>query len=338
MRGIANQKLIAERLGISQAAVSHALRGTSQVGERTRQRVLDVASELGYRPNASAQAMRLKRFNCVAFAVVSEDSVSYAPPALIDGAHDRLAAGGQTLTYSKLSRDQINSSEFVPHILAHLMVDGLLINYGVDVPDQLIELVRRFSIPTIWLNNKREVDCIYPDEIHCCHWATRHLIELGHQRIAYASSHLPEISAHFSEIHRRQGFAIAMEEAGLKPVEVHLDSDGHWMNDWTLTPPDRRLTAFVTNGPVDAGMVYAAGLRHGLRMPRDFSLIMVSDNTYREAGQWIDCVRIPFYEMGSEGVRLLMEKIENPSHPLDRVMVPPREMEQKGSTAPPPDL
>src|SRR5262249_14722657 len=84
---------IAAHMGLSRATVTHVLngRGTEQrIRPETQQRVLEVARELGYRPNASARAVRAGRFGSV--ALIQSQLGEYLPPELLYGLTTAMAA------------------------------------------------------------------------------------------------------------------------------------------------------------------------------------------------------------------------------------------------------
>src|SRR4051812_31906827 len=79
---------IAHKAGVSQVTVSHVLSGRGRVGEEVRQRVLDIARRLGYRPNAAARAISTGKFGCVTLLMGVRQQTSELPQQLLWGIED----------------------------------------------------------------------------------------------------------------------------------------------------------------------------------------------------------------------------------------------------------
>src|SRR6185295_16580276 len=180
-------KEIAERSGLSVPTVSQVLNNKGhRYRSETCKRVLKAVRELGYRPNSSARAIRMGRFNCVALLLSTERHKSFLPNELLRGIHDGVAEHDYHMSLTVLPDDKLTSQGFVPKILRQWMADGLLINYHVDVPQRMIELIHEHGIPSVWINTKQKSDCAFPDDLGASREATEKLLALGHRRIFYA--------------------------------------------------------------------------------------------------------------------------------------------------------
>jgi LacI family transcriptional regulator len=152
--------------------------------------------------------------------------------------------------------------------------------------------------------------------------ATRHFLDLGHKRIAYVS----HPSGHYSVAERQCGYDRAMREAGLQPRVLSMDwfhqqprEHTEIVNSW-LTMPDRP-TAFIFYAHETAALVFHLAELMGLGVPKDFSLMCISDEIQKCLTIELDTSIIPFAEIGALAVEKLMQKIENPysSFPVQRV-------------------
>ena len=272
---------IARKAGVSPNTVLRVLRGENKEvwpsAIRRAEVIRDMAREIAYLPNSSARAMRRGKFNCVALVLSADQGRSYLPNELFNAIHDALAERGMRLIVSKLPDAQLTSEELVPTILKEWSCDGLLINYTDHVPQGMVELIGRYRIPSVWINCRQPVDCVYYDDFGGAMEATQHFLKLGHRRIAYldfVTLDRPETS-HYSRIDRYEGYAQAMRAAGLVPV-----AQGQFagiavprrleMLLKLLSSPERP-TAIIS---YDAGerLLYAAALK-GLRVPEDLSLM-----------------------------------------------------------------
>jgi LacI family transcriptional regulator len=141
--------------------------------------------------------------------------------------------------------------------------------------------------------------------------ATRHLIDLGHTRIA----HLTGLPWHADAIARRQGYEAALADAGLA-VEPSLVAEGDFEEQSgytgveTLLAGGARFTAVFTGNDQMACGAGLALLRRGLRVPQDVSVIGFDDQPHA-AFTWpaLTTVRQPAVEMGMLAARALLEEL-----------------------------
>src|SRR3954469_6406342 len=229
-------KEIARRTGLSIPTVGNVLgRAASRYSAETRQRVLKAASDLGYKPNASARAMRQGRFGCAALVLSrsKQQTHSHIPAGLLDGLDDALAQHGMHLTVSRLTDEELASDNFLPKVLRESMADGMIVNYTHEIPQGMLDLIHAHHAPAVWLNAKLSEDCIYPDDFAAARSATQHLLRLGHRRISllhFISSGVFPTSFeqarprfHYSVADRADGYASVMRQAGLTPRIAHHD-------------------------------------------------------------------------------------------------------------------
>jgi len=307
---------IAKNLGLTCAAVSYALRELPGVNEQTRRRVLREAKRLGYRPNAAARAVAKGDGKCGAIALVlcAENTRSTSPigTAFIEGIHDALDKYDLRLLTCRVPIERLTSSDYVPQILRELSTDGLLINYAVNVPPRLDQLLEHYSVPAVWINVKRRYDSVYPDEVAIAAAITKRLLAAGHRRVAYVTpgdKPPPGGSIHFSVIDRRQGYVMAMKESGLEP----LIASAAWSRE--RIPPSLRQwlrthampTAVVCYPGLCQTQWLSACWEMGVRMPTDFRL-----ETFPAEPEAGGAPYVPFRELGRQSVEMLMKKIDNP--------------------------
>ncbi len=334
---------IADRLGVARPTVSTILssggKSNTRVSQELRERVLKLAEELGYRPNAAAKAIGSGRFGCAGLVLSSTDANrSNVPGELIFGASTALESQGMHLTIATLNDRQLTDAEFVPKILREWSCDGLLINYHTHIPERMTELIENYQVPSVWLNVKHENDCVYFDDLQGGRIATQTLVELGHRRIAFASHHWEGNEAHYSEHDRRDGYLLTMRSARLKP-DVHEpysspDPDQDPIEYWVARlQREDRPTAVIHYSVSRMASIMRAAERLGLSIPRDLSLIGFG---YRPElhGQVIDMMIQDDREFGKQGVEALLEKIGK-----NNVKVPPRVLAiqyRPGQTVAPP--
>lgn len=317
MRMPVSIKTIAEECGVSRQAVSNALTDKGRLAPETRERIVQVARELGYRPNSIARTMQSGRFGSIALLLSTKDGHSWMPDPLLAGIHDELARHDLHLTVARLPDEKLVSAGLVPKLLREWACDGVLINYIYEVPSRLVSMIEEYNIPCIWINMRREADCVHPDDFQAAYDATRHLLDLGHRNIGFVDYRFGSAAQHYSIHDRRGGYETALHEAGCqthvigntsaRPMEELFDLSVAWLGQ------PNRPTAVVAYGDAEAVAITTAAMSLGLRLPHDLSLI-----AFHWGGVAITCLgttlmAMPAYQMGETAVQMLLRKIDDPS-------------------------
>lgn len=317
---------IAKQAGVSTNTVSRVLNGATYerpTYRRRAERIREIARELGYRPNLSARATSNGRFNAVTLLLSADSNESHTPSPLLYGVHAGAYQHGMTVNMAVVADKQLEDESFIPRVLSEWHSDGILISYTKSPPQRLIELLDKYKVPAIWLNYNGNSDCVLPNDWDAGRKAADEMLRLGHRRIAFVRMGQAEFHPHYSEVARRDGYIARMREAGLKPICI--DSDNRFeksseprLDAWVeLMSQADAPTAFVAYGLEEANLVIAAGVGAGKKVAVDFSLI-VFHPTQSSLGMAIPMhtLGVPFYEMGIEGINVLVNKIgkETKSH------------------------
>lgn len=320
---------IAESVGVSRKTVARALSGQHEAKYApTAKRFKEIrrmADQMGYRPNASAKATRLGKFNAIGYLHSNKFSASHINIELMMGIYGVLNDRDLLLTSAMHSDEQLTDAERVPRLLRELTADGLLIDYINSVPQGMPELIRRCRIPSIWVNVKHETDCVRPDDIEAGRMATQHMIERGHRKILCGSL---AITSHYSHYDRIEGYRQAMEEAGLQPVifDPKLDRYGDRLEhamQWFAQNQEDLPTAIVTPGPGSSTPLAVATVAQGKQVGNDIAFTTVSAGVERSFGVDMTTVLIPFEEVGRIAVSELLHKINVPDLERPAIAIPP---------------
>lgn len=325
------QQDIAKKLGISRIAVSYALSGSKEVGEKTRQKVLKTANEMGYRINSAAQTIRTGRFNNLALLLSEDVFYSHLPNELLVGIEITAANANQHLSLARLPDIHLTDAEYVPKILREQSSDGLLINYQFHVPKKMRDLIKSNGIPAVWLNVKQKSDSVYPDEKQGGKMAVEYLLTKGFKRITYLDfSHgQQELSEkHYSAVDRAAGYEEAMQEAGLKPEIIR--------NPKTSVPRDERLPkigsilqakdcpqAFITYSASTSQPLLIAGLKSDLPVgTKAMPVVNFADNPEDFYGTNQPTLITPNREVGKQSVEMLLKGIKKSIYSQTSIAVP----------------
>ncbi len=310
---------IAQAAGVSVGTVSRVLNGKGEssrpAAARRAQEIRRIAREYGYRPNLAARNVRNGRFGAVAFLSCSDIGADVFELPVLHGIQSELMPLNLRLTMCELTKAAFERPHTIPHVFRESSVDGVMIDYLFDVPSQVTELIRDSHVPVVWLNRKRELDCVYPDDFEGGRMATRHLIQMGHKKLAFISYHEADGFNHYSVFDRSDGFASAMFEAGLKPVANEM-TEGFTLGRAPeramrlLNRPDRP-TAVVCYEKHEAVAMWTAAAALGIRVPEELSIIAFSNDRIRnQTGLPVTTMIVPFKEVGRQAVYMLNRAIE----------------------------
>lgn len=326
------QSDIANHLGVSQFVVSHALRNTDRVSTETRRRVMEVAKQLNYRPNSAARATREGKFGCVNLLLSSDMGSSALPARLLFGIESVLSEKSINLTLTRVPDEKLIDSDYLPRFLRERSCDGVIINYTDHCPEAFIEQIEQDRLPCIWLNNKRDGDCVFPDDFHGGRSSTVELIRRGYRDIAYvdyAHGDGTDPDMHYSSQDREAGYREAMCEHGLPERVIRSDRDCPAVpatqrveesKSW-LSRPDRP-EAVVCYSEAEGIPVAMSGLSLGIAVPQELYVGVISNRTIEMPGYDMTLAHVPEFRTGVATAEAMLQKIERPDEPL-----PPRAIE-----------
>ena len=328
---------IAQRLGVSAMTVSRALSGHPDVNEEKRKKIIDLARELRYRPNRWARTLITNKSYLIGFVVPDISQLFFHE--IVRGAEEILSPAGYDLVLCHSDRNAERELHEIDMLISR-RVDGLII--ASEQPADKLDIFSELDghqTPFVLIDRYFDgLDCprVRADDQEAGKIATRHLIALGHTRIAHISG--PDVSTGRL---RRQGFLEAMREAGL-PVEESMvvpsdfKSEGGRAAMRRLLDLSPRPTAvYAGNDPLAFGAVTACQ-QAGLHVPSDISVIGSGDTelTYHP-DPFLTTIAWDRRELGRIAGRLLLERLtDKPSGEQPDTVLQPRLVVRR-STAPP---
>ena len=203
-------KDIAKRVGVSHTTVSRALRGNTLISDETSERIRLVAHEMGYQPSAAARSLKTNRSQVLGVILSSLDDPFFSE--ILQGIEDSAQESNLSLFIAASQHDPNRERKIVRTMMEH-RVDGVIIcstSFGAEQGRQLLDS----GYPTVVVNNQSSENfrySIYHDDVDGSRQVTRHLIQLGHHRIAYLGNSLSGRTTQ----DRLSGFRQEMEAAGL---------------------------------------------------------------------------------------------------------------------------
>jgi DNA-binding LacI/PurR family transcriptional regulator len=205
-------KDVAKVLGLSQQTVSRVINTHPRVLPQTRQRVLQAIDALGYRPNKAARFLANRRSTLI--GLITDDPGVYGPAHAILSLEQEARLHGYTLMIFGLRNLTVADAKAGAEELVANSAEGLIVDVPVEINKlKLAEAMGDIPFVTLDLDGGTLFPSFRVDHSLGSRLATRHLIALGHTRIAGLLGHKP----HRSSKLRRKGWLAELREAGLEP-------------------------------------------------------------------------------------------------------------------------
>jgi len=270
-------KDIAELAGVSHSTVSRALHGRGRMSDDTRSRIVALAEDVGYTPDALARGLVSGETLTVGVVVTT-----IADPFVVQIV-DGIEAVAQEAGYSVFLSASHNDPEreiSVVETFRQRRVDAVIITSS-RVGALYADILEDFGAPIVLINNMQEGKYLFSvsaDDVGGAQMAVEHLLALGHRRIGYVGSSERPISSQ----RRWQGYLQAFETAGIDPIpELKVAPQG----DTDLEVGRRGLVELLARAPtaifayndMAAIGVMLEARKRAINIPRRLSLVGFDD-------------------------------------------------------------
>jgi len=327
---------VAREVGLSTATVSRALRGLAGVSEETRQRVQDVAHRMGYVPSAAASVLASGQTRTI--AVVVPFVTRWYFGEVVEGAESVLRARGYDVLLYNLSGDEHARHRVLSTHLLTKRVDGILV-LGVEPSASEHEWLATHAPPLGLVGGSVPgIPTVRIDDEEAALTAMRHLIGLGHRRIAYVGGSEVEPLNFSTPRARREGYHQALRDVGVEP-DPALEAWGHFTVEGGIDAGHQLLaldplpTAIFCASDEMAWGVMRAAMERGIRIPEALSVIGIDDHALSRFTD-LTTVRQPVMAMGRAAAERLLAQLSGESLDTEDLLMP-TELIVRGTTAPP---
>jgi DNA-binding LacI/PurR family transcriptional regulator len=329
---------VAKRAGVSVATASRALNGKQVVNTQTRDRILAVMEELGFKPSPAARRLSLGRTLTVGVVV----SFLTRPQAA-----ERLRGVDAVLTDSEfdLVIYNVESVQKRDHYLGSLAgsqrTDGLVV-MSLPPPAEAVPALGHAPVPVVFIDvhtpSVAQIPRVIGDDGAGGALAARHLLGLGHRRIAFIGDALESPFGFTSSRDREKGLATELAAAGIDIPHEWIGHGAHGRYEARelarrMLTADWRPTAIFAASDTQALGVIAAARELGLHVPDDLSVVGYDDI---EAADYVGLttVRQQLFESGRRGAEMLLAEIEHRSEQPPVARLTP-DLVVRATTAPP---
>lgn len=325
-----NIRDVARLAGVSYQTVSRVLNEHPSIRETTKQRVLGVIKEIGYRPNQAARALVTSRSRTI--GVLTSQTADYGPTTSVTAIEHAAREVGYRITVTSIASKEYTSIKAALDQLQTQAVEAIVV---IAPQVRVLEAIRELevTVPYVTLQNADlgGEHSMSIDQVAGARMATQHLIDLGHTEIMHLSGPQDWIEAEA----RMRGYLEAINDADLRTRAPIL---GDWSAHFGYYAGlellrFRDFTAlFASNDQMALGFMHACW-DSGLTVPGDISVVGFDD--IPEAAHFyppLTTVRQNFSEIGRRAVSLLLTELEGGT--VDYAQIVP-ELVVRRSTASP---
>lgn len=304
---------VAARAGVSAMTVSRVLNGSNRVAAETRQRIEQAIEELGYIPNALARGLLTGRTQTIGLLV--SDITNPYWTAVASGAEDVAHQNGYTVVLGNIADSEEKENLLIQTMVSNRL-DGLIINSPATRP---LEALMKRGYPFVLIGPEHkgiQTDIVRGDIFYGAQVLTRHLLELGHQRIALLNG--PK--ADFEAQQRALGFIQTLQEAGIEPDRSLIVNGtygfrgGYGLAMQLLSlPASERPSAIVASNNFLALSAIEAARALDLRIPEDLALVGFDDFELASIiYPFLTVMAQPARILGVQAAQLLINRLNNP--------------------------
>jgi DNA-binding LacI/PurR family transcriptional regulator len=307
-----NIREIAKEAGVSVATVSRVLNHPETVAEKTRRRVEKIIEAEEYTPNWFARGLNFNRTGTIGLIV----------PQLLDSVYMEMAKGVEDVAHQKnyttfmcnAENDREKALRYLDQLLKR-SVDGIVMIASMLEEEDFAELQEK-KLPVVLVGGNKTnpgYSCVRIDCREAAYQATRHLLNIGHRRIAFLCS----LEDSFDNRDKIRGYRAAMKEAGaeipdgyLRRIENSIESG--YLAAMKLAVSELRPEAIFTGSDTMAFGVMDAVKDQNLRIPDDIGVVGFDNVRFSNlVDPKLTTVDAPLHKMGIYGARLLFDIIED---------------------------
>lgn len=316
-------KEVCELAQVSKSTVSRVLNDHPSVSEETKKKVLKAVKQLGYRPNASAQALASNRSNCIGMLVHTISGPFFS--SLVSAAEKTVRRDDLYLIATSGQGSWNNEVDSIM-FLKSKQVDGLIIHNGELSDYDMLEIVKEIPATVLLNHSIPEIaeNCICLDDQLGGYLATKHLLDNGHTRIGCITGPLRARDSR----DRLLGYRNALAEYGIEyddklVVEGRFDMEDNDVAPRRLLDRNTDITAiFCLNDHIALG-VYDVLKERNMTVGDDISVVGFDNSVFSaHVEPKLTTVNFPTQIMGSEAAKKVLSLIKKTNYPMSQKLMP----------------
>jgi LacI family transcriptional regulator len=318
---------IAKLAGVTKTTVSRVLNNRPDVNPATRQRILQIINEQAFIPSIPAAGLASGRRQLIGMLIPSFTWPLI--PELMRGVAKVIEQTSYELVLYSINDTDLkrDRSEVINRVLATQLTAGLLAIFPGPASKDLTRLYHQ-GFPVVIVDDQLEqtTPWVGVDNTTGAYMVVRHLVQLGHRRIA----HIAGPREYLASLDRYNGYRQALLEAAI-PLDPELVQEGDFLSPTGRAcagklfqlPQQKRPTAIFAATDEMAYGVLAAAEEHGIAIPQDVALVGFDDDEPSvHVRPPLTTIRQPYYEMGAQGLTLLLSLLDPTKSATTRGMHP----------------
>lgn len=313
---------IAKELGVSTVTVSKALSDQKGVSEEMREKIKELAAQMGYKSNSSAGENVHPSYN---IGVLVRETYIEKYSSFYWEFYQKInfSAGEENcFVLLEVLGTESESQLTLPKLIQENKIDGLMI-LGQLTTEYLEMLQANTNVPRVYMDfydRRVQADSVISNSFYGTYHMTDYLFDMGHVEIGYVGTLL----ATESITDRYLGYYKAVMEHGKEPCKdwVISDRESHVQIYEKLELPKKLPTAFVCNSDLAASKLIRALKEKGYRVPEDISVVGYDDYLYPglcDIG--ITTYSVNMEKMSQVGMEMLLERMAGSEHPYTMQVV-----------------
>ena len=319
-------RTIADKLGVSTATVSLAMRDSTKISQNTRERVKAALEDIGYVYQRSAAGLRTSRTHTVGVIVNNVSDPFFS--TLLASLEHALAKAGRTVFLCNTNESVPRQTEFIRR-MSEYNADGIIVSPAIASTPEDFSTTLAGMPPLVFVSRSMpelRFDSVVNGDHEACVLAMRHLIDQGHRRIALVGGD-PSVTP-FKE--KMRAYRDSLEGAGIEFDGTLIRSSlpnrlaGFEIAQWIAELEPRPSAAVCYNDAVALGLM--TGLQRKALYPgKNFALVGHED--VEEASMvnpGLTVTAVSRDEMGRRAAALLIARTENPDRSPERVVLQPK--------------
>lgn len=292
---------VAGAAGVSLATVSRVLNHPEKVKEVTRNKVLKIINEKGYKPNANARGLASRRSTTVAVVIPEISRASVAE--MIQGIDDAAKKFGYMIRLF-INKDAAKERDMWREVIAS-SVDGIIF-MSDEMTKDIYQIIEGTPVPVVFLNalsKKDTIASVCVDYEECAFSITNQMIKKGNKRIVFIGT---EHKYALNEM-KQKGYARAMQDANLEAKYYYSSGDLNKNEIYFTNLLDKEIpeVALVVRDSMAISLMNVATKR-GIKVPDQLQVVGFQNTRYALlSNPKLTCAEIPIYEMGSSAMGYL---------------------------------
>jgi len=310
-------KDVAKKAGVSIASVSRVINDSKPVAPETKEKILKVIEETGYKPNAMARGLKKNESGLIGLITPDMENGTFAE--LVKGIESIIEKNSMNLIVSN-SKGEIERELKELHIFKEQQLDGIIFS-GVKFTKKHKEYFDRYKVPTVIVSQKfpgSGLPYVDINNFKAAYQAVKYLINKNHSKIALIHGPLYDKSAGEE---RYNGYFEALKDSGIEIDENYIkagnftiQSGYQAMEEMLKDNNDLPTAVFAASDRMAIGVLDCC-FDNGISVPDQISIMGFDDIELATVVRpKLTTINVDHSEIGKKAVELLVDKIKNGNH------------------------